>query len=162
MGASLATDEGSAEGENSGSLPPIRRNRGQQSGQESPRRVEKRRPLSERRHQANSQSTALPKMDYTRPEIPEAPFKFQQSGLHDSMRSSDYVPYLSLDGNNLKRPLISTLSSRSENPSGRPPLATARSSDVQRPASDPAPPAQPSTSNEFPADLGGNTWGGEP
>merc|ERR1712203_333059 len=48
--ASMAADSFGSEGEPSGSLPPVNRSRSQQYGQESPRRVEKRRPLSERRH----------------------------------------------------------------------------------------------------------------
>lgn len=159
--ASMATEDYSQEAEeNSGSLPPIRRNRAQQSGQESPRRIEKRRPLSERRHQANKEAAALPKMGYTRPEVPEAPFKL--IGTQESGRSECMPPYLSLDGNNLKRPLISTSTSRSDNLSGRPPLATTRSSDPPRPSSDPSPPGQPPTTNEFPPDPSSNTWGGEP
>merc|ERR1712050_747020 len=143
----------------SGSLPPVNRSRQQQYGQESPRRVEKRRPLSERRHILNREAAALPKMGYSRPDVPEAPFKFQhtppsQESEHYEMLTSKYFA-----GDALKKPLIST-SPRSDVLSGRPPLATTTSgvSDlnadrtVQRPTSDPPlgsqPIAEPS-SNQF-------------
>jgi len=163
--ASLEADDQPVE-DRSGSLPPINRSRGQQQGgPESPRRVEKRRPLSERRHQANKEAAALPKMGYTRPEVPEAPFKFHQTphSLQESGRYEYLPPYLNLDG--IKRPLVSTNSARSEILSGKPPPAPGTQIDqgashnVPRPSSDPAPTVPSTVGGEFPTDPNANTWG---
>jgi len=100
------------------SLPPIRQPARPLSGGRSARR----RPLSARR---SLDATVLPRMPCARPEIPAVPYRFQQTP-HDVQERGRYEyppPYVgSLDM--IKRPLVESVTARSEPPpSARPPMA---------------------------------------
>lgn len=97
-----------------GSLPPIT-----PRPPSRPPSGARRRPLSERRHV--KESTILPRMGYSRPEVPDVPYR--TLALEEASRF-EYVSTVSgLDM--IRRPLVSPTSARSEPPPRpRPPAAT--------------------------------------
>lgn len=85
------------------SLPPIRPSPRPTSG---PERDQRARPMSDRRHLKDSQATVIPRMEYTKPEIPVLPYKTIPIGnLEEPAYYEGALPrYAALTS--FKRPLI--------------------------------------------------------